>query len=60
MPLSVLVAIRVHALQTPEMPIFSHLASADSPVSAWVIPMNEERIIAGHTLAVWRRRQGHG
>jgi acetate kinase len=50
----VLAAIRVHAVQTPEMPIFSHLASADSRVSAWVIPTNEERIIAGHTLAVWR------
>jgi acetate kinase len=36
------------------------LSSADSRVSAWVIPTNEECIIAGHTLAVWRKRQGHG
>ena len=35
------------------------LSSADSRVSAWVIPTNEERIIAEHTLAVWRKRQGH-
>ena len=44
-------------MKTPEMPIFSHLATADSLVSAWVIPTNEERIIAEHTLAVWRRRE---
>jgi acetate kinase len=35
------------------------LLSADSPVSAWVITTNEERIIAGHTLAVWRKQQGN-
>jgi acetate kinase len=32
------------------------LSAADSPVSAWVIPTNEERIIAEHTLRVWRRQ----
>lgn len=57
MSLSVLVEIRVHAVQTPEMPILSYFASADPRVSAWVIPTNEERIIAEHTRAVWRRRQ---
>jgi acetate kinase len=31
--------------------------SADSRVSAWVIPTNEERIIGEHTLAVWRKRE---
>jgi len=36
------------------------LSTADSRVSAVVIPTNEERIIAGHTLAVWRKQQGHG
>jgi acetate kinase len=30
------------------------LSAADSPVSAWVIPTDEERIIAEHTLKVWR------
>jgi acetate kinase len=35
------------------------LLSADSPVSAWVITTNEERIIAGHTLAVWRKQRGN-
>lgn len=30
------------------------ISAADSRVSAWVIPTNEERIIAEHTLAVWR------
>jgi acetate kinase len=33
------------------------LSTVDSPVSAWVVPTNEERIIAEHTLAVWRRQQ---
>jgi len=35
------------------------LSTADSPVSAWVIPTNEERIIAEHTFAVWHRQQGN-
>jgi acetate kinase len=35
----------------------SRLTTADSPVSAWRIPTNEERIIAEHTLAVMRRGQ---
>jgi acetate kinase len=30
------------------------ISAADSRVSAWVIPTNEERIIAEHTLLVWR------
>jgi acetate kinase len=30
------------------------ISAADSRVSAWVIPTNEERIIAEHTLRVWR------
>jgi acetate kinase len=33
------------------------LTTADSPVSAWMIPTNEERVIAEHTLAVIRSRQ---
>jgi acetate kinase len=31
------------------------ISATGSPVSAWVIPTDEERIIAEHTLAVWRK-----
>jgi acetate kinase len=33
------------------------LSTPDSRVSAWVIPTDEERMIAEHTLAVWREQQ---
>jgi acetate kinase len=32
------------------------ISTLDSPVSAWVIPTDEERMIAEHTLAVWRKQ----
>jgi acetate kinase len=31
------------------------ISTPDSRVSAWVIPTDEERMIAEHTLAVWRQ-----
>lgn len=31
------------------------ISTPDSRVSAWVIPTDEERMIAQHTLAVWRQ-----
>ena len=30
------------------------IPTPDSRVSAWIIPTNEERMIAEHTLALWR------
>jgi acetate kinase len=32
------------------------ISTADSQVSAWVIPTDEERMIAEHTLKVWREQ----
>jgi acetate kinase len=34
------------------------ISEPGSPVSAWVIPTDEERMIARHTAAVWRARAG--
>jgi acetate kinase len=34
------------------------ISAAGSHPSVWVIPTNEERIIAEHTLALWRRVRG--
>jgi acetate kinase len=34
------------------------ISAPGSRVSAWVIPTDEERMIAEHTLAVWRRHRG--
>jgi len=34
------------------------ISTPDSRVSAWIIPTDEERIIAEHTLAVWREPAG--
>ena len=32
------------------------ISTPDSKVSAWVIPTDEERMIAEHTLAIWRQQ----
>jgi acetate kinase len=34
------------------------ISAKGSSVSAWVIPTDEERTIAEHTLAIWRGRRG--
>jgi acetate kinase len=33
------------------------ISAPGAPVSAWVIPTDEERMIAEHTLATWRARR---